>query len=287
MSRAAAWIALLALAVAPALAAPGGRAGDDPAAGWSGRRIIEESLRRHQRFPYVYEELTMILGDDRGRREVRRVRRFSRIEDDGRARFLLVFDEPEEVRGVALLAWRDAGGGGGGGFYLPALGPVLKRAVGDGRFERFLGTDFSLEDLTGEDPARYRYRRLADRLIEGVGHFVIEARPRAEGGVTAPYALRQLLVRKDNLVVVGTDFYDHRLRLVKRLTRHDLVRVYAQSWRANMLLAEDLRAGHRTLIKVDRRIYSRDYVPAELFEPAFVLANRHVTGRAATGEPVP
>jgi hypothetical protein len=45
-----------------------------------------------------------------------------------------------------------------------------------------------------------------------------------------------------------------------------------------MALMENPRERHETLIKIDRRVISRDYVPPELFTAAWLLENRHVQG---------
>jgi len=254
---------------------------------WTAERIMAEQLRRNALFPYVYEEQTMVLTDEAGNREVRQCRRFSRVEPDATVKFLLVFDAPKEIRGVALLAVREPGGNTRGGVYLPAFGTALKRPAGDELGGHFLGTDFTVEDLTTEVRDDYRYESGADRVLDDVPYFVVEAYPRNESARRATArGFRRHLIRKDNFVIVQTDFFDRRARLVKRITRHDLKRVHARSWRANMLVANDLREHHRTLLKIDRRVYSRDYVPAELFEPDYLLANRHVEG-AAMGEEEP
>jgi len=47
-------------------------------------------------------------------------------------------------------------------------------------------------------------------------------------------------------------------------------------WRANMILMEDHRERHKTLIKIDKRVFSQDYVPAELFTPEQLLDQVHI-----------
>lgn len=261
---------------------------------WSAARIMQESHRRHEQFPYVYEEQTMVLSDASGKREVRKCRRFSRAEEDGSFKFLLVFDDPEEIRGVALLAVRNPDGTVERGVYLPAFGDTLKRSTGEDP-GHFLGTDFAVEDLTPDVREEYRYVRAPDRVLEDTALFVVEAYPvSAEVERATGYGLRRHLLRKDNFVIIQTDYFDRRLRFRKRLTRHDIKPVNAASWRANMIVVNDEREQHRTLLKVDRRVYSRDYVPAEIFEPAFLLADGHmraiddrVTGRVVGRTPAP
>jgi hypothetical protein len=250
----------------------------DAYADWSAERVMQESRRRHEQFPYVYEEQTMVLSDGSGAREVRKCRRFSRIEDDGSFKFLLVFDDPQEIRGVALLAVRNPDGTIERGVYLPAFGGTLKRPAGKDA-GHFLGTDFAVDDLTPDALEEYRYVRAEDRMMEDTALFVIDAYPvSAEVERATGYGLRRHLLRKDNFVIIQTDFFDRRLRFRKRITHHDIRRVNGTSWRANMIVVNDERERHRTLLKVDRRVYSRDYVPAEIFEPAFLLANGHMRG---------
>ena len=238
---------------------------------------MREVQHRHEQFPYVYEEQTMVLMDAHGNRSVRRCRRFSRTDDDNGAKFLLIFDDPEEIRGVALLAVRDAHGNTEQGVYLPAFGAELKQPAPERRSGHFLGTDFSIQDLTNEKLEEHRYVRGRDGFIEDVEFFMVEAYPaNAKVERSSGYGLRRHLIRKDIFMIVQTDFFDRELHFMKRITHHDLKQVSGESWRANMIVVNDEREQHRTLLKIDRRIYSRDYVPPEIFERDFLLANGHL-----------
>jgi hypothetical protein len=92
------------------------------------------------------------------------------------------------------------------------------------------------------------------------------------------YGLRRHFIRQDNFRLLRTDYYDRRKRFLKRLTFHDPVRVQGDLWQANMSLMENYRERHETLIKTDRRVISRDYVPPEMFTVARLLENRHIQG---------
>jgi hypothetical protein len=43
-----------------------------------------------------------------------------------------------------------------------------------------------------------------------------------------------------------------------------------------MVLMEDFAERHRTLIKVERRVFSPDYVPAEIFSRQWLLEQRYL-----------
>lgn len=247
---------------------------DDP---WTGPRIMNEVFKRHEPFPYRYEELTMILRDRAGNRDVRKARRFSRVEEDGSVKFLLVFDTPPEVRGVALAGTGQASGRWEWRLYLPALGKRLLPYDGRAGSGRFLGTDFTVTDLRAETLSDFRYVRAADQKIDLAPCYVIEALPRdREVERTTGYSLRRHFVRQDNFFIVRTDYYGRLKRLFKRQTFRDLKRVDGDTWHADMILMENIRERHMTLIKTDRRVFSRDYVPPEMFTSLWLLENRHI-----------
>ncbi len=273
----------VALSLTGFLAAPQQAPAQAPIAELSGSEIMAQSQRRHQQFPYVYEEQSMILIDAKGHREVRRLRLYTRIETGGNVKFLLVFDKPEVIRGVALIANRGSDGQIKSGVYLPAFGRELKQPRGAGLDGQFFGTDFTIADLTPEPAEEFRYARQADRRIDGRDYFVVDAFPRVLPGRPArEFGLRQHLIRQDNFMIVQTNVYDANLRFYKSISYNDLKQVDGDSWRANTIIAHDYRSNHHTVIKIDRRVYSRDYVPASLFEEYSLLANRHVS-RPATG----
>ena len=246
---------------------------------WTGHRIMDEVFKRHEMFPYVFEEQTLIMMDSAGNRDVRKARRFSRVEKDGTVKYLLVFDNPPEVRGVALLAIRHHAGRVESMIYLPAFGKKLKSNAGKSRGTNFLGTDFALEDLAAEVLSDFRYVRVTDKKINKIDHFVVEAFPQdKEIEQTTGYGLRRHFIRQDNFFIIRTDYYDRRGRFLKSQTRHDLKRVDGDMWRANMILMENHKEKHNTLIKIDRRVFSRDYVPPEMFTSAWLLENRHIQG---------
>ncbi|MFC1821898.1 outer membrane lipoprotein-sorting protein [Thermodesulfobacteriota bacterium] len=246
---------------------------------WTGRRIMEEIFKRHELFPYVYEKQTIIMTDSAGNRDVREIRRFSRVERDGTVKYLLAFDNPVEVRGVALLAIRQPSGHGESGIYLPAFGKVMISNAGDSRGSHLLGTDFALDDLTTDVLSDFRYVRIPDHRVDKTPYFIVEAMPRTEViERTTGYSLRRHFIRQDNFFIVRTEYYDRRGRFFKRQTNHDLKRVEGDMWRANMILMENYKESHKTLIKINLRIFSHDYVPPEIFTHGWLFENRHVQG---------
>jgi hypothetical protein len=246
---------------------------------WTGAQILDEVLRRERLLAFLYEEQTVILKDKSGNRDVRKVRRFFRLEEDGTFKFLLVFDTPAEVQGVAILKVDPPSGRGESSIYLPAFDKGLITRTSTTGGDLLPVMDFKIGDLTADVPADYRCERAEDQKIDLSPCYVVEVTPRKEETqqVTG-CSLRRYFIRQDEFRIVRTDSYDRRKRFFKRQTFHDPVRVKGELWKANMTLTENHRERLETLIKTDRRVISADYVPPEIFTPAWLLANRHIRG---------
>ncbi len=244
----------------------------------TGLEIMQEVQKRHQQFAFIYEEQSMVMIDRNGDRDTRKLKRYSRVEDDGTVKFLLVFDSPEEINGVALLASRDASGKTKKYVYLPAFGEQLIESMSSGLDGKFLGTDFSIESITGEVLDDYIYVRRPDKKVNNVKYYVVDVY-RMEDGFTEnmlptnKQAIRRHSISKNNFYITKTEYLDKQGKVYKKQTHHDLRPVDGRMWRADMILMEDSKEQHRSLIKIDRRVFSRDYVSADIFTADWLFKN--------------
>ena len=236
---------------------------------------MQESYQRHEQFPYIYEEQIMVLIDSAGNHDTRKLRRYSRLDSADSGSYLLLFDDPPEVRGVGLLTTVQSADTIQASIYLPAYGPQLIETIGQNESDTFLGTDFSVNDLLPAPLDKFRYQRVQDERIAGIDYFVLNAlkkQSRPENDI----AVKRHYIRKDNYYITRTDIFDQHGRLHKQLTQHDIKPLGGAMWRADMLLMEDFKARHKTLIKIVRRVFSRDYVPQELFTLDWLVNNQHL-----------
>jgi len=244
----------------------------------TGLEIMKEVQKRHQQFAFIYEEQSMVMIDRNGDRDTRKLKRYSRIEDDGTVKFLLLFESPDEIKGVALLASRDASGITKKYVYLPAFGEQLIESVSSGLDGKFLGTDFSIESITGEVLDDYIYVRRLDKKTNEIKYFVIDVYRMEEGSAenmlqAEKQAIRKHYISKNNFYITKTEYLDKQGRVYKKQTHHDLRPVDGRMWRADMILMEDSKEQHRSLIKIDRRVFSRDYVSADIFTADWLFKN--------------
>lgn len=239
---------------------------------WTGLQIMEEVYKRHQQYPYIYEEQSMVMVDRNGLRDTRKLRRYSRMEEDGTVRFMLIFDYPREVKGVALLANRDPSGKTEKSVYLPAFGEQLLQTSGADENGNFLGSDFSVENLTGEVLSDFQYVRTKDARMGDMRYFAVEVYD-ADDIVETAIPLRCHYIREDNFFITRTTHFDKRGRIYKEQSHHDLKPVDGDMWRSGMILMEDKKEQHMSLIKINRRIFSRDYVPEDMFSAQWLYEN--------------
>ena len=73
-----------------------------------------------------------------------------------------------------------------------------------------------------------------------------------------------LFVRTVSYITL-THHFDRLGRISRIQSQHDLRPVAGDMWRADMILMIDKKEDHQSLIKVSRRVYSKDYVPEEVF----------------------
>ncbi|MFH2091811.1 MAG: outer membrane lipoprotein-sorting protein [Pseudomonadota bacterium] len=244
----------------------------------TGLNIMEEVFKRHELFPFSYEEQTMIMTDSAGNQDVRKVRQFLRVEADKTVKYLLVFDNPTEIRGVAMRVIQYPDGLVENAIFLPAFGKELATDHGKSQASYLLGTDFALEDVI-KTLADFQYVRQADQKIARIDYFVVDAFPLNQAvQQNSGYSRQRHFIGQDNFFIVRTDYFDRSGRLFKRLSRHDLNKMTQQMWRANMILMENFRESHTTLIKIDRRIFSGDYVPSHIFTRSWLQENQHIQG---------
>lgn len=214
------------------------------------RELIENSLRRHAPPPYVYQEQTLIITNALGQHTVRTARFYGRTDQTG-AKRLLVMETPADLRGARIFVERDAQG---------------ERRHGPDPSSAVFGTDFSVADFEGEQAGDFDYA-LEDRQdLDRESHYVVRASPKNEAVSRATgYGVRRIFLRKDTLFVSRIDFLDRQGRSAKRRTFRDPRPDESGAWRAGMILTEDLIEERRTLIKIERRVHSADYVPDTIF----------------------
>src|SRR5579862_4942118 len=148
-----------------------------PAAGAQDARKIIEGVYDQDKSRDIVWWATLDAHDKSGDTLWRKKFDFSRIGSPGDSKTLIRFTDPREVRGVALLSIDHKGGSVQQWLYTPAIERVRPIAPRE-RSERFVGSDFTYEDISERVVDDFTYRMLNDsETIDGHKTYKIEATP--------------------------------------------------------------------------------------------------------------
>ena len=249
--------------------------GNNAIADLTGREIMDEVSARHDReIEFVKQKMT--LRSMAEVEEVRDMRRFVRKED-GAFKYLMVFDSPSGVEGVALLTWENPTGPDDQFLYLPSMGKKLKRVAEGGKRNYFMGTDFTFEDLVSESMEKFSYTRLEDVSFDDQGAFVVQAEAVDEKiKKTSGYSHRVLTVLKESFFIVKTEYFDRRKRPIKNLTATEYGPVDGNLWRASRQTMENLKEKHFTDVESVSRSFDASDVPSKAFGQRYIKSGKHM-----------
>lgn len=127
-------------------------------------------------------------------------------------RLLIRFTYPNDIRGTSFLVWKHPQGEDERFLFLPSLGRV-RRIAGSEAQERFVGSDFSYEDIGGRQFDDFTYALLDEtstwRGPDGAARpaYRLESKRKDR---SAEYPRVVSLVLKDTFVVVHADLYNRR-----------------------------------------------------------------------------
>ncbi len=209
-----------------------------------GLEIATEADQRDTGFHDFTAELSMLLKNAQGTESLREMRtQVLEVEGDG-DKTLIVFDQPRDVAGTALLTFTHKVGADDQWLYLPALKRV-KRIASRNKSGPFMGSEFSYEDLSSQEIEKYGYRYLRDETLEGQPMFVIERDPVDEN---SGYTRQVVWLDQAEYRPMKIDFYDRKNALLKTLTYSEYKQYLDKYWRANRMFMINHQTGKSTLL---------------------------------------
>jgi uncharacterized protein len=216
-----------------------------------GFEVAARADRSDRGFGNSEVQLEMVLRNAAGR-ESRRNLKIATLEiadEEFGDKSLVVFDNPNDIKGTALLSHANILEPDNQWLFLPALKRV-KRISSANKSGPFVGSEFAFEDFTALELNKYDYTWLRDEQYEGMQADVIERIPRYEN---SGYTRQVSWVDRDVYQVRKVEFYDRRGDLLKTLTLADY-REYDGIWRSHQMTMVNHQTGKSTdLIYSDYR----------------------------------
>ena len=216
-----------------------------------GLAIVQEAERRDLGWGDFTNDGEMILRDSRGN-ETRRVWRGMNLERPAAAGegdwSVIVFSSPRDIDGTATLTQAKIEPNDDDQWlYLPAVKRV-KRISSSNRTGKFVGSEFSFEDLGSQEVADNTYRWLREEACPGgtgLSCNVVEGYPKnAKSG----YSKRISWVDTTHYNQHKTEFYNRRGDLEKTLTATGYQQYLGKHWRPARLEMANHQTGKSTTL---------------------------------------
>ncbi|MCG8068430.1 MAG: outer membrane lipoprotein-sorting protein [Candidatus Thiodiazotropha taylori] len=209
-----------------------------------GLEIAKEVDSRDTGFHDFKASMTMLLKNRHGEESLRDMRNQTlEVEGDG-DKTLVVFDEPRDVKGTALLSFSHKVGDDDQWLYLPALKRV-KRIASRNKSGPFMGSEFAYEDISSQEVEKYTYRFIEESEHDGIASYLVERYP---VDPNSGYTRQQMWVDKARYIPIKIDYYDRKNVLLKTLVFRGYQQYLDQYWRADEMFMENHQTGKSTLL---------------------------------------
>ncbi|WP_228348292.1 outer membrane lipoprotein-sorting protein [Flagellatimonas centrodinii] len=250
-----------AVALAGAMAAHAQSAED------KGLAIAQEAEQRGEGYGDSQATMTMVLRNRNGDEAIRSLRSQTlEVADDG-DKSLIVFDEPRDVAGTALLTHAHSDSDDDRWLYLPALRRV-KRIASSGQTGAFMGSEFAYEDLGSQEIEKYRFKWLRDETVDGVDMHVLERIPKDEN---SGYSRQVVWMDQAELRLQKVVFYDRKGEHLKTLTATGYAQFLDRYWRPLRLDMVNHVTGKSTTLTFEDYVFDNGFLDRDFDENS--LAN--------------
>jgi hypothetical protein len=205
--------------------------GETPAE--KGYAVAARSDRSDRGFVNSTVDMTMVLRNKAGK-EARRTLELRTLETPDESlgdKSLIVFDDPADIEGTALLSHAKILEADDQWLYLPALKRV-KRISSVNKSGPFVGSEFAFEDFTALELEKFEYRYDHEEACGELTCDVVERIPRYEH---SGYTRQLSWVDQDVFQVRQVQFFDRKGALLKTLTLSDYREYEGGFWRAHTL----------------------------------------------------
>ncbi|MCA9484231.1 MAG: outer membrane lipoprotein-sorting protein [Nitrospina sp.] len=209
-----------------------------------GLAIAREDDRRDNGFQDFEAEMVMVLTNRQGDEARRHIHTKNlEVEGDG-DKSLVIFDEPRDVKGTALLNFSHKRETDDQWLYLPALKRV-KRISSANKSGAFMGSEFAYEDITSQEVEKYTYKWLRDEPLDGANCFVFERYPAYEN---SGYTRQVVWLDADEYRLRKIEYYDRKNELLKTQTFSGYKQYLGQYWYPDAMHMVNHQTGKKTAL---------------------------------------
>lgn len=212
-----------------------------------GREVLERIKEVRDKHPFEQSVLTMRMTNANGRSRERSLKIWSHTSK-GKTRSMLLFESPADVRGTGLLSISE-GSVTAQKLFLPATRRIQTISSSQ-KGDKFLGSDFTYEDLGEVDHDDFDYTTLS----ESAATLTVKAVARKKGSTTYAWAVHTVDTRR--LILLASTFHDEAGKAVRELKADQFQEVKPGFWRSNSMVMKDLLKGSQTTLQWKERSFN-------------------------------
>lgn len=162
----------------------------------------------------------------------------------GKNQVLVRLKSPSDVSGVALLSVSN-GSSEDQWLYMPSQ-KKARRVVAGNKSQRFLDTEFNLEDFSANTYARYENKLVSEERAPSAAVAIIESKAH---GDDSTYSRIKTWVDLATYQVQKSEYYDHEGKLLKTMVFRDYKK-FGTAWRAQTVEVRNMQTQRSTLLKI-------------------------------------
>jgi len=234
-----------------------------PGSAWAekGYDIVQNQKNSDKGFKDESAVGKMILMNVRGKKVVREFR-YELLEETSQegAKVLYKILSPADLKGVGLLSHQHKNREDDQWLYLPALNKT-RRITGGGKGGRFIGSNFTYEDLGHHEIDDYSYLWLRTEKWDNASCDVVQITPKK---IKSAYSKTIAWIRKSDNQTVRTDLYNKKGVLIKRALFSNFKLYRGKFWRSHKIVMKDLKKKSETEL-VFKKINLKTGLTAEHF----------------------
>ncbi len=159
---------------------------------------------------------------------------------------LIIFDNPKDVKGTALLTYSHLQRDDDQWLYLPALKRV-KRISAHNKSGSFVGSEFAYEDIATQEIDKYSYQWTGAQTYNDKPCFVVERHPVDKRN--SGYIRQVVWYDQAEYRIQKIDYYDRKNALLKSLEFDNYNQYREQHWRPDRMLMVNHQNGKSTLLE--------------------------------------
>lgn len=233
-----------------------------------GLAIAKEADRRNTGWGDSKTTMEMVLRNRQGEESRRKLRARALEQANDGDKGLIIFDDPKDVQGTALLTFTHKTADDDRWLYLPAVKRV-KRIASDNKSGPFMGSEFAYEDLGSQEIEKYTYKYLKDDTLDGQDVFVTERYPVDKN---SGYTRQVVWMDKAEYRPLKIEFYDRKQSLLKTLTLGKYKEYLDQYWRPQQLDMVNHQTGKSTTLSFAEYQFRNGYTDRDFDQTSLSAA---------------